>query len=188
MSTLHSDLATGQIHVAYQWSYANAAARTGAGGFVAGDVGKFARQTDDNSIWILTATTPTWVQVGTGATPGTHTHTMQHILSVEGVLTVASSPLRIYNNYGATKTISKVMLAANTAPANQAIIVDIHKDGTTIFTNQANRPQIAAAANTGNTTTIDVASWAADEYLTLDVDQVGTGTAGSNLTCHIIFS
>lgn len=58
------------IHVPYNFSYANAAARTGAGGFVAGDVGKFARQTDDNSIWILTATTPTWVQVGGGAPSG----------------------------------------------------------------------------------------------------------------------
>lgn len=59
------------IHRAYQWAYANAAARTGASGFVATDVGKFARQTDDNSIWLLTAVTPTWVQVG-GAGAGAH--------------------------------------------------------------------------------------------------------------------
>ena len=45
------------------WSYfyTNAAARTGATGFVAGDVGKIAYQ-DGNpgSYWRLTATTPTW--------------------------------------------------------------------------------------------------------------------------------
>jgi hypothetical protein len=52
------------IHVPYQFSYANNAARTGAGGFVSTDVGKFARQTDNNTIWMLTATTPTWVLVG----------------------------------------------------------------------------------------------------------------------------
>jgi len=62
----HSDLVTTNIHIPYAFSYANAGARTGAVGMVAADVGKFARQTDDNSIWILTATTPTWVAVGGG--------------------------------------------------------------------------------------------------------------------------
>ena len=61
---LHKNIAAGDVHVPYNWSYANAAARTGATGFVAGDVGTLARQTDDNSLWMLTATTPTWVQVG----------------------------------------------------------------------------------------------------------------------------
>ena len=53
-------------HIPYRWSYANAGARTGAGGFVAGDVGKFARQTDNNTIWMLIATTPTWIFIGGG--------------------------------------------------------------------------------------------------------------------------
>jgi len=80
------------------------------------------------------------------------------------------------------------MIAANTAPVGAAVIVDVHKDGTTIFTNQAHRPQIADGANVGNTTDIDVASWATDAYLQIDVDQIGSGTAGSDLTVHIIFS
>lgn len=108
------------------------------------------------------------------------------LFTVEGDLTVDSNPLRIYNNYGASRTISEVFLSVDTAPTGAAIIVDVNKDGTTIFTNQANRPQIAAAANTGNTTTIDVASWGDGEYLTVDVDQIGSGTAGSDLTIHII--
>jgi hypothetical protein len=62
--TLHSALGTGEIHIPYQWSYADAAARTGASGFAPGDVGKLARQLDDNSLWLLTSTTPTWVAVG----------------------------------------------------------------------------------------------------------------------------
>jgi len=76
----------------------------------------------------------------------------------------------------------------NTPPTDSSIIVDIHKDGTTIFTNQANRPTIAAGANIGNTTTIDVPSWAVGEYLEMDIDQIGSGTAGSDLTIHIIHS
>jgi hypothetical protein len=45
----------------WSWFYTNAAARTGATGFVAGDIGKIAYQ-DGNpgSYWKLTATTPTW--------------------------------------------------------------------------------------------------------------------------------
>lgn len=62
----HVDIGVAEIHIPYNWSYADAAARTAASGFVAGDVGKFARQTDDNSIWMLTATTPTWEFIGGG--------------------------------------------------------------------------------------------------------------------------
>ena len=60
---LHKDLTTSNIHIAYAYSYANAAARTGAGGFVAADLGKIAWQTDNNSFWSLVATTPTWVEL-----------------------------------------------------------------------------------------------------------------------------
>jgi hypothetical protein len=48
----------------YKWEYANAAARTADTGFASTDVGMFARQTDDNSIWVLTDDSPiTWVAV-----------------------------------------------------------------------------------------------------------------------------
>jgi hypothetical protein len=42
--------------------YANAAARTGATGLVAADVGKFALQLDDGTTWKLATIAPTWVQ------------------------------------------------------------------------------------------------------------------------------
>lgn len=67
MSDRHGDFTEGKIHQAHNWSYANAAARTGATGFVAADVDKLALQTDTGTYWRLTATTPTWDQVtGTG--------------------------------------------------------------------------------------------------------------------------
>jgi hypothetical protein len=47
-------------HILESWTYANAAARTGATGFVATDVGRIAYQSDNGSYWRLTATTPTW--------------------------------------------------------------------------------------------------------------------------------
>lgn len=54
-------------HVIYTWQYANTAARTGASGFVNADVGKVAWQTDDDTFWVLKATTPTWVSFGSGS-------------------------------------------------------------------------------------------------------------------------
>lgn len=58
----HSDIGLAEIHLVHNWEYANAAARTGASGFIASDVGKWAKQLDDGSFWELTATTPTWAQ------------------------------------------------------------------------------------------------------------------------------
>jgi hypothetical protein len=60
----HDVIVAGEIHIPYNWTYADTTARTGAAGFISTDVGKLARQTDDNSLWMLTATTPTWVPVG----------------------------------------------------------------------------------------------------------------------------
>src|SRR3989304_6314094 len=66
---LHSaQTITEGIHVPYNWTYADAAARTGATGFVTADVGKLARQLDNNSLWMLTATTPTWSFIASGIT------------------------------------------------------------------------------------------------------------------------
>lgn len=112
----------------------------------------------------------------------------QIIFTAEGTIAVVTGALRIYNQMGVTKTVSEVFLSAGTAPTGAAIIVDIHKNGVTIFTTQSNRPQIAAGANTGNTTTIEVSSWADGEYFTMDIDQVGSTVAGANLTVHIVYS
>lgn len=84
---LHGNLVAGDIHLPYNWTYADTAARTGASGFVAGDVGKLARQTDDDSIWMLTATAPTWHRIADGGTPDAHASTHDG----DGADTIASA-------------------------------------------------------------------------------------------------
>lgn len=64
MPTRHGKIVAGDVHIPYNWSYADAAAREGAGGFTSDDVGKLARQEDTDTLWLLTATTPTWEQLG----------------------------------------------------------------------------------------------------------------------------
>ena len=109
------------------------------------------------------------------------------MFSFEDTLVAVPGALRVCNNIGRALTILGVYLAVSTAPTTDAIIVDLHKNGLTVFTTQANRPQIAAAANTGNTTTIDVPTWADGEYLTCDLDQVGVaGGTGRNLVVEVV--
>lgn len=51
--------------VPWSWSYADAVARTAAGGFAAADVGHFAVQRDDDSLWLLLAhSPPAWFGLG----------------------------------------------------------------------------------------------------------------------------
>lgn len=77
----HVDISTGEIHIAHNYSYADAAAREGASSFVSADLGKIARQTDNNSYWVLTATTPVWVRLDVGAVVNAQTGTSYTILA-----------------------------------------------------------------------------------------------------------
>ena len=60
----HGNLGLGNIHRLANWEYATASARTAATGFTADDIGKIAKQTDNNTFWELTAVTPAWLQIG----------------------------------------------------------------------------------------------------------------------------
>jgi hypothetical protein len=82
-------------------------------------------------------------------------------------------------------TITKAYLYVRTAPTGAAIIVDIHLNGTTIWATQANRVQIAATANTGTQTSFDTTALVENDRLDVDIDQVGSSVAGSDLTIEL---
>jgi hypothetical protein len=80
-----------------------------------------------------------------------------------------------------------VRLMVNTVPTGAAIVVDINKNGTSIFTSQANRPTILAGANSGGPGVApDITSIAAGDFLTVDVDQIGSVVVGSDLVVTVI--
>lgn len=81
--------------------------------------------------------------------------------------------------------ISAVTAAVTTAPAGSTAIFDLNKNGTTMYTTQGNRPTIAAAGTYVTATNPDVTTWAAGDRIALEVDQKGSGTAGSDLTVVI---
>ena len=84
-------------------------------------------------------------------------------------------------------TIVGVTAAVISAPAGSSAILDVNKNGTTIFGTQANRPTVAAAATTATVGAFSVNNFVAGDVITVDVDQVGSGTAGTGFTVAIAY-
>lgn len=78
-------------------------------------------------------------------------------------------------------TITDVRAYLTTAPTTSSFIVDLMKNGTTMFSTSGNRPTIAASGNASTTVLPDVVSVAVGDRLRWDIIQIGSGTAGSNL-------
>jgi len=78
--------------------------------------------------------------------------------------------------------ISYVTAALITAPVGASAIVDLHKNGTTMYTTQGNRPTITAGNTYVTATLPDVLTWAAGDVLQLEVDQKGSSTDGADLS------
>jgi hypothetical protein len=112
----------------------------------------------------------------------------QATFSQGGTLTTGTGAFRLYNRDGVTHTIHTVSASVGTQPTGDSILVDVNKNGTTIFTTQSNRPTIAVSTNEDESGTPDVTSWAAGDYLTIDIDQIGSTIAGANLTVTVVYS
>lgn len=112
--------------------------------------------------------------------------THAHIFSNTGTLVVETGIHRLYNDSARAWTIAGIRASVGIAPTGASVIVDININGTTIFTTQANRPTIAAGTFTsGKLTNMDIGSVAVGDYLTIDVDQIGSAVAGAQLTVQV---
>lgn len=86
-------------------------------------------------------------------------------------------------------TIIGVAVSVDTAPTGADLIVDVNRNGTTIFSDQSQRPKVAAAATFGGETFgMTTKTAAAGDRLTVDVDQVGSTVAGAELTVFIRYT
>ena len=77
-------------------------------------------------------------------------------------------------------SVVKVKIYADTAPTGSSLIVDVNKNGTTIFTTQANRPAIASGGHSDDSGTPNITALAEGDRLSIDVDLVGSTTPGGN--------
>jgi hypothetical protein len=104
--------------------------------------------------------------------------------TMEGELSVLASPLKIYNLYGMDRTITKVFLSVGTAPTGDDLIVDVLVDGVSIY--PGDECVILNGEDTGVTTLISSPIWSMNSYLTWEILQVGSSTAGEDLVVHIV--
>lgn len=88
----------------------------------------------------------------------------------------------------APATLIGAVASVGTAPTGAAILVDVNKNGTTVYTTQANRPSIAIAANASAIPPVapNVTALIAGDYLSVDVDQVGSTIPGSDLVVQVL--
>lgn len=87
----------------------------------------------------------------------------------------------------AAYTISKCYAYAKTAPVGSVLTFDVNRNGVdTIFSAAFS---IADGANAANTTNISAAGALVEsDFLTVDIDAVGAGTAGSNVTVMCVMN
>lgn len=73
-------------------------------------------------------------------------------------------------------------IEVGTAPTDASLICDVHLNGTTLWTTQANRPTIVADGTSAAITAPDVTSIAQGDRLLLMIDQIGSTVAGKDLS------
>lgn len=105
--------------------------------------------------------------------------TVPFIFSSAGAQTVKTGPSKVPLLGGGTIVAVKGYL--NTAPTGATFIVDVNKNGTTIYGTQANRPTWSVSANAATVGAHSVTTYANNDVLSVDVDQIGSSIAGSDL-------
>ena len=133
---------------------------------------------------ITTNETPNQILVTTARAPGVQQFVYQvQVFTVPGTINVGIGRARFY--IPGPITLSNVRASVSTAAAGSDIIVDVNLNGTTVFTNQNHRPKIFAGQVTCPTATPDIKELNTGDYLSVDIDQIGSIFAGSDLTVQI---
>jgi len=97
---------------------------------------------------------------------------------IPGVLAVTTTAAAAWLITGDT-TISAWYIFCKVTGSASDTIIDVNKNGTTIFTTQANRPTLAYNEANGwaISGTPDVTTFVAGDVITIDIDQIATGAA-----------
>lgn len=107
-----------------------------------------------------------------------------------GAQTVAALLDRHYNSGNTPLRVGRVDIALGTAPTAASFVVDVKIDGTTVFTGASTRPTITATNFTGHATPdktdLDAISVKPGQYVTVEVTQVGSSVAGSDLRVQVV--
>lgn len=85
----------------------------------------------------------------------------------------------------ADMTLKEVYISVTTPPSGSSIIVDVNRNGTTVFTTTAN-VAIAAGSEYGSTTALAITGLSKNDEISVDFDQVGSLTPGTGLKAWLI--
>lgn len=109
------------------------------------------------------------------------------VFSTPGPLVVATGKSRFRFPFAAT--ILGVTAAIDTAPTGASIILDVNKNGTSIFPISTKPTILAGAFDTGAVEVVpDTTVIASGDYLQVDIDQIGSTIAGSDLTVFVHYA
>jgi hypothetical protein len=94
------------------------------------------------------------------------------IWAFSGDVESATGKFRFYNRTGYELIVDGAWISADTAPDTQALIADVNVNGTTIYTDQGDRPRLPVGLNGGPLSAApEVTVVAGGDYLTVDIDQ-----------------
>jgi hypothetical protein len=102
------------------------------------------------------------------------------VWSRTGVAAVVGGAVRWYNPKGGALTVLTARASVNTAPTGASLIVTLVKNGATTIATLT----ITAGSYTSGLQTVN-AALADGDYLTVNITQVGSTVAGSDLTVQI---
>lgn len=99
--------------------------------------------------------------------------------AVDGLAAIASGTHRFTAEFGLTLTRTRATVGG--APTGAGLRVDVNKNGSSVFSGTGTQPTIAATTNTILVSAYADDTMAAGDYLTMDVDTVGSTFAGDDL-------
>lgn len=116
------------------------------------------------------------------------TNPERFVVALAGAATVGNGKGRYVNTTGETLRLRTVDLNAGTAPTGADLLVDVNVEGATAFSAQAGRPKLVAGQKTGSAVPAQAGlpvNVPPGGVVTVDVDQIGSGVAGSDITIEV---
>ena len=123
---------------------------------------------------------------------------MMFPFTYSGKLLIEDTLYRLYNDTDRDRAIKFVRASVGVASAGLGIVVDLKKNGVSVFTPGASwYPHISGeyppvyippGLHTATSVPMPEAVWSEGDYLTVSILQVGSTVAGSDLTISVVVS
>lgn len=104
-----------------------------------------------------------------------------------GALAVKTGEGKFY--FPVRATLVGVSAVLENGPTGDSFIIDLNKNGTSVWTDQSKRPEILEGSTvSGEVTDIDLPTIEVGDQLSVDIDQVGSTWPGDDLTVTVRYA